>query len=47
MGFGIILEKNGNLGNGRIVFDISGIDDGFTKPDFGRKQAGPGLFGDQ
>jgi hypothetical protein len=32
MGFGIILEKNGNLGNGGIIFDPGGVDHGFIKP---------------
>jgi len=32
MGFGITLEKNGNLGNCGIIFDSGGVDHGFIKP---------------
>jgi hypothetical protein len=31
VGFGIILEKNGNLGNSGIIFDFGGVDHGFIK----------------
>jgi len=39
VGFGIILEKNGNLGNRRIIFDFSGVDHGsLSKTSAGSKR---------
>ena len=43
MGFGIILEKNRNLGNRGIIFDSGGIDHGFIKSNQRRQQTGTRL----
>jgi hypothetical protein len=31
VGFGIILEENGNMGNGGIIFDSGRVDHGLIK----------------